>query len=324
MPNLKQSLSSPDMPTFHPGLVVKSPRLDGERAVAYSVGWDAQIKTLSKHERLLIEIAGFHTPHIQFGSTSYNAPFLVQGVCPKKSVVITYNRTEGVVNYRNHRLQPGELLVMTRDEEMDLVISQRNTTFTIAIDEDFFQESFFAYYGVAFGEASRRKTLLLNPKEELAFLRFIQSWLHYFVEYEATKKHMLDYAKIETQIIHALFSFIIVDDASLRKENAILKRAREMLHGSLDHDLKLTDTARELGVSQRTLQYTFRHNLGMTPKMYLQLLRLHKVREELKAANPVTTKVSDVALKYAFFHLGHFASEYRKLFGESPVETLRH
>ena len=323
MSNLNQKHASPDIPTFHPGLVVKSPRLDGERAIAYSVGWDAQVKTLSKHEQLLVQVSGFHTPHIQFGSTSYNAPFLVQGVCPKKSVVITYNRTEGVVNYRNHKLQPGELLVMTRDEEMDLVISHSNTTFTIAMDEDFFQESFFAYYGVVFSETSRRKTLMLNPKEELTFLRFIQSWLHYFVEYEATKKHMLDYGKIETQIIHSLFSFIIVDNASLRKENAVLKRAREMLHGSLEDDVKLTDTARELGISHRTLQYTFKHNLGMTPKMYLQLLRLHKVREELKAANPFTTKVSDVALKYAFFHLGHFASEYKKLFGESPVETLR-
>ena len=323
MSNLKHTASQPDTATFHPGLVVKSPKLDSEHAVAYSVGWDAQIKTLSKHEYLFVQVSGFHTQHIQFGSTSYNAPFLVQGVCPKKSVVITYNLTHGVVNYRNHKLQPDELPVMTRDEEMDLVISQPNTTFTIAIDEDFFEESFFAYYGVPLSEASKQKTLLLNPEKELAFLRFIQSWLHYFVEYEATKKHTLDYAKIETQIIHSLFSFIIVDDASLRKENGILKRAREMLHGSLDHDLKLTDTAKELGVSQRTLQYTFKHNLGMTPKMYLQLMRLHKIREELKVANPATTKVSDVALKYAFFHLGHFASEYRKLFGESPIETLR-
>lgn len=74
---------------FQSGLVVKSPVLGFEEAIAYSVGWDAQVKQTHKQDRLLMQVSGFHTPHIQFGSTSYNAPFLVRGFSPKKSVVIT-------------------------------------------------------------------------------------------------------------------------------------------------------------------------------------------------------------------------------------------
>jgi AraC-like DNA-binding protein len=31
--------------------------------------------------------------------------------------------------------------------------------------------------------------------------------------------------------------------------------------------------------------------------------------------------VSDIAARYGFFHLGHFAEGYRRRFGETPSET---
>jgi AraC-like DNA-binding protein len=32
--------------------------------------------------------------------------------------------------------------------------------------------------------------------------------------------------------------------------------------------------------------------------------------------------ISDIALKYGFFHPSHFTQEYKKLFGKTPTETL--
>ncbi|WP_294951118.1 response regulator transcription factor [Sulfurovum sp.] len=307
---------------FHSGLVVKSPVLGCEEAVAYSVGWDAEVRQTEKRNRLLMQVMGFHTPHIQFGSTYYNAAFMVRGVCPQKSVVITYNQTKGVINYRNRKFDRNELLVLTRDEELDLVISGRNITFTIAIDEDYFYKVFIDYYGMDF-EGTVKKRLLLEPQKESVFLDFLQFWIDYFLTHN--KEYLLpeDYEQIEQEILHTLFAFITVNGQKIGSENRILKEARGLLEHSLDLDLRLSDMAKHLGVSQRTLEYTFKHNLGMTPKNYLQVLRLYAIRDELKLADPRVTKVSDIALKYAFFHMGHFASEYKKLFGESPMETLK-
>ena len=307
---------------FQSGLVVKSPMLSCEEAVAYSVGWDAEVKQTQKRDRLLMQVSGFHTPHIQFGSTCYNAAFLVRGVSPEKCVVITYNWTKGVINYRNRRLDRNELLVLTRDEELDLVISERNTTFTVAIEEAYFNSIFSDYYGMDF-EGAIKKRLLLGPQREEEFLDLLQFWIDHFLTHDKENLRSSDYEKIEQEILHTLFAFITVDGQKVRSENRILKEARGLLEHSLDLDLKLSDTAKHLGVSQRTLEYTFKHNLGMTPKNYLQILRLHAIRDELKCADPRVTKVSDIALKYAFYHLGHFASEYKKLFGESPVDTLK-
>ncbi|SFV52277.1 Transcriptional regulator, AraC family [hydrothermal vent metagenome] len=307
---------------FQSGLVVASPTLSCEEAVAYSVGWDAEVKQTQKRNRLLMQVSGFHTPHIQFGSTYYNAPFLVRGFCPKKSVVIAYNHTQGIVNYRNQRLVQNELLLLTRDEELDLIISDRNTTFTIAIDEAYFHKIFFDYYGMEF-DGHTKKRLLLESSREDAFLVFLQFWIDYFLSHDKEILLPSDYEKIEEEIVHALFGFIVVNGKSTRSENNILKEARGILERSLELDFTLSETAKYLGVSQRTLEYTFKHNIGMTPKNYLQILRLYAICHELKSADPHETKVSDIALKYAFYHMGHFSSEYKKLFGELPIETLR-
>jgi AraC-like DNA-binding protein len=42
----------------------------------------------------------------------------------------------------------------------------------------------------------------------------------------------------------------------------------------------------------------------------------------LLAADGRTTTVSEIALKWGFYHMGRFAIRYKALFGESPSQTL--
>lgn len=76
-------------------------------------------------------------------------------------------------------------------------------------------------------------------------------------------------------------------------------------------------------VSVRTLQEAFRRHVGMSPMAYVNEVRLHRVRGQLRASAPGTTTVSDVAYQWGFAHLGRFARRYRERFGESPSQTLR-
>ena len=47
-----------------------------------------------------------------------------------------------------------------------------------------------------------------------------------------------------------------------------------------------------------------------------------RARAELEAAPP-ETGVTAIALKWGFVHLGRFAQDYRRRYGELPSETLR-
>ena len=106
-----------------------------------------------------------------------------------------------------------------------------------------------------------------------------------------------------------------------RRRSAV-RRVEEYLDA---HERELPPLAHLCGVagtSERTLEYSFRDQLGMPLAGYRRLRRLHGARRDLSAAE-AGTKVGDVALRWGFWQLGRFAVQYRALFDERPSETLR-
>lgn len=102
-----------------------------------------------------------------------------------------------------------------------------------------------------------------------------------------------------------------------------VRRAEDYVLAHLGTSLSVEDLARAAGTSVRCLQENFRAFRGMTPMQYVRAQRLERVRAELRAGVPGTS-VTAIALRWGFTQLGRFAVEYRRQFGESPSETLRH
>jgi AraC-like DNA-binding protein len=100
-----------------------------------------------------------------------------------------------------------------------------------------------------------------------------------------------------------------------------LKRALSFIEENVNRPLTVRDICRAAGVSWRTLDYAFREHFGVTPKAYLKAIRLNAVRRELRrAGRPVL--IADVANRWGFWHMGQFAADYQRLFGELPSASL--
>ncbi len=106
---------------------------------------------------------------------------------------------------------------------------------------------------------------------------------------------------------------------SVRKR--VVDRAREVIDAHQDEPIAIPSVCHRIGVSRRKLQYCFQEYLGISPASYMRLARLNAVHRTL--ARGETQWVQDEAVRWGFFHLGHFALEYRRLFGERPSETLQ-
>ncbi|MCH7344653.1 AraC family transcriptional regulator [Pelomonas sp. CA6] len=76
------------------------------------------------------------------------------------------------------------------------------------------------------------------------------------------------------------------------------------------------------GVSVRSLFLGFQRYRGVSPMRLLREVRLRKVHEELLAGT-AGLRVTDVALRWGFCHLGRFGQDYLRVFGESPSQTLK-
>jgi transcriptional regulator GlxA family with amidase domain len=84
----------------------------------------------------------------------------------------------------------------------------------------------------------------------------------------------------------------------------------------------LAGVASRLRTTLRTLELGFREVFGMSPREFRHLLRLQRAREELRWAAPDET-VGQIAMRNGLLHLGRFSVSYRRVFGESPSETIR-
>jgi AraC-like DNA-binding protein len=98
-------------------------------------------------------------------------------------------------------------------------------------------------------------------------------------------------------------------------------RALEFMREHLAQPIRLADLVRVSGVAGRTLLKHFEHFEGLSPMRYLRGLRLKRVREELQ--NGRAESVARAARRWGFAHVGRFAVEYRKRFGEPPSATLQ-
>ncbi|MCF8474047.1 MAG: AraC family transcriptional regulator [Emcibacter sp.] len=115
-------------------------------------------------------------------------------------------------------------------------------------------------------------------------------------------------------------------DALLAQEIQVapkhVRQAENYIHEHLKDPLSIDDLVEVTGVSQRSIFEGFKNFRGTTPMKYILQLRLEKVRKELQKSGSDRT-VTDIALKWGFNQLGRFAVSYKKIYGESPSETLK-
>ncbi len=101
-----------------------------------------------------------------------------------------------------------------------------------------------------------------------------------------------------------------------------VRRVEEYLEHHCDQPLSPEILAQVAGVSVRSLFLGFEKTRGTTPMRLLRQLRMQRARQELLQPKP-GLRITDVALRWGFGHLGRFSQEYEQAFGETPRATLR-
>jgi AraC-like DNA-binding protein len=129
---------------------------------------------------------------------------------------------------------------------------------------------------------------------------------------------------LERRIVKLLWSETKAppEAAAARRGRALALRAEAWLRQNLTEPPPIAVLCEELGVSERTLHHAFRDHLDATPKAYLKALRLNAAHGDLLRGT-AKTRVTDVALDWGFGHFGWFSQDYRRLFGETPSQTLQ-
>ncbi len=228
--------------------------------------------------------------------------------------------------WEGHRLSPGHLVLDDADGEANHFTSRRTDYQGAFVRTDNLLEA--AQTLLARDEVAlpRHWTVSAPPPER--FARLCQQ-LTLLLNQGVADPNLLgtpEGNRLEQEcvrcIVAAMFAEIIPHQAlQLPARSHLFRRAEEFMRAHLGGAIGAIDLCRELGASDRTLRLTFRERTGIGPMTYFKYLRLNAVRSRLREAPDHA--IADAAGAFGFHHMGNFAADYRRLFGERPSESLR-
>ena len=99
------------------------------------------------------------------------------------------------------------------------------------------------------------------------------------------------------------------------------KIALDYIHHNICDPIDIDDLEKITGISRKILANIFKKKLNITLQSYIRYYRLQCIYNDLSKSNK-DTNITSIALKWGISHLGRFSGEYKKLFGESPSNTI--
>jgi len=100
-----------------------------------------------------------------------------------------------------------------------------------------------------------------------------------------------------------------------------VRRAIDLVEREPAGDLSLRRLCAASGLGPRALQRNFREHVGVSPREYIQCVRLDRAHGDLAAGAGGT--VAEIAFRWGFTHVPRFAGAYRDRYGVPPSATLR-
>ena len=308
---------------FPAGLIVDRPDLDIEMLQHYATMWNVDHTLLGK-EVFNGSLLGVHTPRIQMGISHFSQRVMSIGDFPDGCVVLHYTLNEitndPLYNFHNRSILPHEVLILTPGDGYDRVTYGSNRIITVSIKEDLFYKEFYAFFGET--ASPKNKRFYLKQDKISRFQKNIVSWISYLINEFPKLTVKPEYDRMESEILRQIFDCMLPAPLPKRRVKFQTKIVRDLLHENIDKFIDISTIKSELKISESQLHHEFKKEYGITPKKYLLLLRLNAIRKVLLLSDPNSVTIAEVAYKYNIFQMNHFSAQYKKVFGETPSQTL--
>lgn len=326
-----------DINTKNHSAILANQNFDSFEQLSYLIKqWDSDFRQLS-NEKFKSKILQVVTGSILISDVYFGCHVEVKGSTPPGMRTFSVQGEDSPEQlWFGHIVNKDDLLIFPTNGEVEAFTRTRFDVATISIPNDLLAE-FFYRNGVdniskIFGpEEIIKKTSKLNMNK----LRYLIKQLKQTI-YVSQTRHSADFSALnsglEYQILQLIFNIMIEDFFQKNKllNHQFCKSNPQKLRMLIDYihtndceQLRMEQLVHVAQVSERTLQYLFKQELGMSPKAYLKGQKLYKVHKILWNSKQPDTEIRDIANQFGFWHMGQFAADYRKVFGELPSATLK-
>ncbi|MGE3598490.1 MAG: helix-turn-helix domain-containing protein [Dehalococcoidia bacterium] len=244
-------------------------------------------------------------------------------------VFLSFLPGSGDIHY-DGRPVANEVLLTNRWDAVDRVTCSRQAELlVVTIDEAFFERYAAEVAGRTFFASDDGSPVVCTRDKRLvsAFERSVADALAALSDNPGLFDDDMARRAIRHSILGPLCDVLLAqppDEMRLPSSSTrsyIVDKAIEFIEAKLADQLSIPDVCATIRVCERTLRYSFEQVLGVTPSQYIRATRLNRVRRELATGRQ--SSIESAAVRWGFWHMGHFARYYRQTFGEHPSATIQ-
>jgi len=251
---------------------------------------------------------------------SMDLPMLQCGIGRKGyiSFLIPGDMTQDV-SWRKYRLT-GKQIGILKSEGLHFAITPRNFFATpVSLRNEYFAELIqkHGYDDKMYDLVHQAEAIDLDQEDAFRIQQMVISLCR------ATKlDHYLMSVELPKLILKSISNIAeALPEQVVNSRNSMISNILAYIQDNLEHKITTLDIASALDLSERNLRYLFNDLIGVSPMKYIKLIKLNKVRKEIKDARD-NGMIYLIANKWGFINSGQFAMDYKKLFGELPSDTL--
>ncbi len=267
-------------------------------------------------------ITAVHLGRLQLTYTKRTNGIIIRGgIPPRTTIIVIHPSDPEKIFYRGKPLQKTQVIALNYKEELEYHSLYPSEGLTVAVDTDLLDERSNVICGVSF--SSLRKQERLNIIHRL-YDKLVYNLLSLIQSLYSNPELLTDEDVIAEKILDFILSGVVIINNQKRFVDRLhhAKQAEDYLLSHLKETFSIQDICNNIGVSERTLHLGFKERYGVSPKAYLQMMRLNGVYQELRAVKS-KNMVSQVAIEWGFNHFSRFSMQYKRMFGELPSVTAQ-
>jgi AraC family ethanolamine operon transcriptional activator len=310
-------------PLFPAGVASGTEMTSAARPAA-PAGWDIHYAQLGPG-RCRRRWTAVRTGGLQAWCEEWSLAVLERGRAPRGAVTFVVPvGARGDARVQGRPQPPGAVAVLFDGDELDYRSAGPACLITLSVERATLDGHLRALLGRPLGELRLQGHLAGLRADERALVRLCQRLAARAADDPRLLRDPPRAAAEERALVAALVAGSHRSEArdlGSRRGRGLARRAEAWLRENLAEPPTIATLCGAVNASERTLHEAFREHLGTTPKAYVKALRLNAARRDLLRGG-ARTRVTDVALDWGFLHFGWFSQDYRRLFGETPSQTL--
>ena len=105
-----------------------------------------------------------------------------------------------------------------------------------------------------------------------------------------------------------------------KKDNALIRKAKDMLHTNLENVLKLDEICKELNLSKFQFIRLFKAHTGITPYQYFLNCKIERAKQLIEKNGDIYSAVAECG----FVDLTHLNKHFKSVYGTTAFEYMSH